>query len=93
MQPEYYVRFAGADILYGHLKEGRFVLDHADRIVSLGEAPAGGVRVQAEASNGVPYTYQTCESDDTVLEYYETWQEAAFPEMYRGGASLSRFVP
>ncbi len=89
MQPEYYVRFAEAVILYGHLKDGQFVLDHSDKILSFGEAPAGGIRVQAEASNGVQYTYQTCESDDAVLEYYETWQEEAFPETYRGGASLS----
>jgi hypothetical protein len=90
MQPEYYVRFTDSDIRYGHLKDGQFVLDHADQILSLGAAPAGGIRVQAEAANGAQYTYQTCESDDSVLEYYETWREEDFPEMYRGGVSLSR---
>ena len=90
MQPEYYVRFADSDILYGHLNDGQFVLDHSDKIVSLEASATGGIRVQAEASNGVQYTYQTSESDDNVLEYYETWREGDFPETYRGGASLSR---
>ena len=48
------------------------------------------MRRQAEAANGVQYTYQTCESDENILEYYETWKEEEFPDMYRGGASLSR---
>ena len=90
MAPEYYVRFTDSEILYGHLKDGQFVLDHSDKIVSFSETISGGCKVQAEAANGVQYTYQTCESDDTVLEYYETWQEDSFSEMYRGGASLSR---
>lgn len=90
MQPEYYVRFTDSDVLYGHLENGQLVLDHSDTIFSIGEASTGGYCVQAQASNGVQYTFRTCESDDTVLEYYETWQEEAFAEMYRGGASLSR---
>ncbi len=89
MQPEYYVRFTDSDVLYGHLENGQLVLDHSDTIFSIGEASTGGYCVQAQASNGVQYTFRTCESDDTVLEYYETWQEEAFPETYRGGASLS----
>ena len=72
------------------MKDGAFVPDHADKIILLAENAAGGFKVQAEASNGVRYTYQSCESDDTVLEYFETWNEDEFPEMYRGGASLSR---
>lgn len=90
MQPEYYVRFSDSDILYGHLKNGQFVLDHSDKIVALEETPTGGFRVQAQASNGAQYTFRTCESDDMILEYYETWREEEFAEMYRGGASLSR---
>ncbi len=90
MYPEYYVQFTNSDILYGHLKNGQFVLDHSDKIICLEATAAEGVRVQAEASNGIQYTYQTCESDNDVLEYYETWREEDFPEMYRGGASLSR---
>ncbi len=33
---------------------------------------------------------QTSESDENVLEYYETWNEEEFPDTYSGGASLSR---
>ena len=90
MQPEYYVRFTSSVILYGHMKDGEFVPDHGDKIIRLEETGAGGTKIQAEASNGVQYTYQTAENDDSVLEYYETWEESVFPEMYRGGASLSR---
>ena len=93
MQPEYYVRFTDSHILYGHLKDGQFVLDHTDRIVSVGEAPSGGIRVQAETANGAGYTYQTGEGDENLLEYFETWQEEEFPESYRGGASLNRCTP
>ena len=90
MAPERYVRFADGFIVYGHMKDGAFAEDHRDRIVSLAETASGGVQIQAEASNGVQYSYRTCESDQDVLEYFETWDEAAFPEAYRGGASLSR---
>ena len=38
----------------------------------------------------LPQFYRTAENDPDVLEYYETWNEAEFPDMYRGGASLSR---
>ena len=90
MSPEFYVRFTDSDILYGHLKDGQFVPDHTDKIVSLAETDKGGLVIQAEAANGVQYTYRTSESDGNVLEYYETWREEEFPDMYRGGASLSR---
>ena len=90
MQPDYYVRFTDSNILYGHLTDGQFVLDHSDKIVSTEETAAGGFKVQAEASNGVHYTFQTSESNDNVLEYFETWREEEYPEMYRGGASLSK---
>ncbi len=90
VSPEYYVRFTDSAILYGHGKDGAFVPDHSDRIARLESPAAGRFRVQAEAANGVRYTYQTSESDENVLEYYETWNEKEFPEMYRGGASLSR---
>ena len=90
MSPEYHVRFTDAEIVYGHIKDGEFVSDHSDKISRLEETAAGGFKVQAESSNGVRYTYQTCESDADILEYFETWREEEFPEMYRGGASLSR---
>ena len=89
MGPAYHVRFLDGSIVYGHMKDGAFAEDHRDRITSVTET-ASGVRIQAEASNGVQYSYQSCESDVDVLDYYETWDEAAFPEAYRGGASLFR---
>ena len=90
--PAYHVRFTDSEILYGHMKDGAFVIDHADTISRFGKTAAGGFRVQAEAANGVQYTFQTSESDSNVLEYYETWNETDFPDSYRGGASLSRCI-
>ena len=88
LYPEYYVRFTASEIRYGHMKGGDFAVDHADPISLLEKMAAGGFVVQAQSSNGVRYTYRTCESDPNVLEYFETWREEEFPEMYRGGASL-----
>ena len=89
MAPEYHVRFTDAEIVYGHLKDGTFAADYADRLVKLEKTAAGGYLIQAEASNGQRYSYQTCESDPSVLEYYESWDTRDFPETYRGGASLT----
>lgn len=89
MQPEYYVQFTDTEIIYGHMKDGSFVPDHSDTIISAEETAAGGLKIRAESASGVQYTYQTSEGDMNVLEYYETWQEEEFPDMYRGGASLS----
>ena len=72
------------------MRDGEFVLDHADPIALAEKTAAGGFAIRAESSNGVRYTFRTGEGDDAVLEYFETWNEADFPEMYRGGASLSR---
>ena len=85
--PEYYVQFTDAEVIYGHLQDGTFVSDHADKIDNVAQT-ANGVRVQVQASNGGQYTFRTCETDVGVLEYYETWDEQAFAEMYRAGASL-----
>ena len=90
MYPEYFVRFTDSEILYGHMKNEDFTPDHSDKIIHLEMIASGGFKVQAEAANGVQYTYQTSASDRDILEYYETWNEGSFPEMYRGGASLSR---
>ena len=90
MQSEYTVLFTYAGVLYGHVKDGEFVIDHADRISSFERNAAGGYKVKAVSLNGVRYSYQTCESDADILEYFETWEEAAFPDMYRGGASLMK---
>ena len=78
LQPEYYVQFTNSEIP-----------DHSDRITRLEETAPGIFKVQAESANGTHYTYQTCESDHCVMEYYGTWSEEEFPETYSIGASLS----
>lgn len=89
--PAYHVRFTDSEILYGHMEEdGAFVVDHTDTVSRFEKTAAGGFTIRAEAANGVRYTFRTSESDHDVLEYFETWNEADFPESYRGGASLSR---
>ncbi len=90
MYPEYYVQFTDAYINYGHMINGTFTLDHSDSIFLFENNESGAYKVQAKSANGVQYTYQTSENDTDILEYYETWNEEEYPEMYRGGASLSR---
>jgi hypothetical protein len=89
IQPEYYVEFTKTDVKYGHMKDGDFVVDHSDKISELEKTADGEYKVKAESANGVQYTYRTAEGDADVLEYYETWNEDDFSEMYRGGASLT----
>ena len=89
IQPEYYVEFTKTDVNYGHMKDGDFVVDHSDKISELEKTADGEYKVKAESANGVQYTYRTAEGDADVLEYYETWNEDDFSEMYRGGASLT----
>ena len=89
MAPEYHVLFREGQIHYGRLEGTQFYLDHSDAITLL-EETGTGVLVQAQAGNGVKYSYRTAESDPDVMEYFETWNEAEFPDMYRGGACLSR---
>ena len=91
MYPEHYVRFTDTEAQYGHLKDGKFDVEYTHRIEEFETLPDGGYRVKLESDIGVQYTYQTAESDPDVLEYYDTWNEADFPTMYRGGASLSRY--
>jgi hypothetical protein len=90
--PEYYVRFTDSEILYGHMKGSDFAADHSDKITLLERTASGRLKIQAESSGGVRYTYLTGESDPDILEYYETWEEESFPDAYRGGASLSRSI-
>ena len=90
MQPEYYVQFTETEVNYGHMKDGGFDVDHSDMISEIEKTADGEYKVKAESANGVQYTYRTAEGDADVLEYYETWNEDDFPEMYRGGASLSK---
>ena len=90
MQPEYYVQFEGLQINYGHMKADDFVVDHIDKISYIEETSPGQYIVRAETSAGNRYTLKTAESDNDVLEYYETWNEKEFGDTYRGGSSLSR---
>ena len=90
MQPEYYVQFGDAEIIYGHMENNDFVPDHFDSISLFEELETGGYKIQAESDNGVQYTYQSSEENADILEYYETWNEDEFSEKYSGGASLSR---
>ncbi|MCR5469233.1 MAG: hypothetical protein K6F37_09750 [Lachnospiraceae bacterium] len=90
MQPDYYVQFTDTEINYGHLKGDEFVLDHSDEISTIGRTADGLYRIQAGTESGGQYTFQTSEDDPDVLEYYETWNEEVFSEVYRAGASLSR---
>ncbi len=89
-QAMYYVRFAGTDINYGHMKDGGFVLDHTDTASRIEQIPGGGYIVQAKTADGGEYTYRSEEGNRDTLCYYETWNEADFPDAYRGGSSLSR---
>ena len=82
--------FGDAEIIYGHMQDGEFVPDHFDEITLFEQLESGGFKVQAESENGVQYTYQTAESDENILEYYETWNEDEFPDKYSGSASLSK---
>ena len=90
MQPEYYVQFTEAEVNYGHMKDGAFALDHSDKISEIEKNADDEYKIKAESAGGIQYTYQTAEGDADILEYYETWDEEDFSEMYRGGASLSR---
>ena len=65
-------------------------MDHSDKINNVEEIATGRFRVQAETAGGNQYTYQTSEGDKDILEYYDTWNEDEFSDMYRGGASLTR---
>ena len=90
MQPEYYVQFTEAEVNYGHMKDGAFALDHSDKISEIEKNADDEYKIKAESAGGIQYTYQTAEGDADILEYYETWDEENFSEMYRSGASLSR---
>ena len=89
-QAEYFVRFEGTDIIYGHMKDEEFVPDHTDAISLIEPAPGGGYMIKAKSENGAEYTYRSAEGNGVVLEYYSTWDVADFSYQYRGGASLSR---
>ena len=89
-QAEYYVRFDGSDIVYGHMKDEDFVPDHTDKASLIEPTGDGGCMVKAESEEGGKYTYRSAEGNRDVLEYYSTWDEEDFPHEYSGSASLSR---
>ena len=87
----HYVQFTDTEINYGSLTDdGKFELDYADKIDSIKEVSDGIYQVKAQSEKGRKYTYQTCEDDDTIMEYYGTWDENEFANTYSGGASLSK---
>ncbi|MBP8969653.1 MAG: hypothetical protein KBG42_10280 [Lachnospiraceae bacterium] len=88
--PEWTVVFGDTTIDYGHVEDGEFVADHSDKITLLEQYSEHSFKIQAESATGVKYTYQTSASDETVLEYYETWDESEYPDKYSGSASLCR---
>ncbi len=90
--PEYHARFTDTKILYGHETKAGFEEDHSDSISRLERTEEGGFRIWAQTPEGHRYTYRTSGEDPDVLEYYDTWDEEEFPEMYRGGASLWRVI-
>ncbi len=90
IQPQYYVTFADDKINYGHMKDGEFVLEYSDEIDTFSTTDKGGYKVQATASNGTQYTYQSSEETEDILEYYGTWNEDEFGDTYSGSASLVR---
>ena len=77
-------------IEYGYVENDKFVLDHSDKICSIEQFSEHGFTVQAETDTGVQYTYKTSEDDETILEYYGTWDETKYADNYSGSASLFR---
>ena len=90
MAPEYYVQFTSSEIVYGHMTNGSFTPEFSDKIFASEELASGGYMVKSINSSGVKYTYLTSESDENVLEYYETWDEFDYADKYFGGSSLSK---
>ena len=90
LYPEHDVQFTDTEIQYGRSKDGTFVPDYADRIVLIQKDAEGRYIIQAEAANGVQYTYRMSEGNADALEYFGTWDESDFPNKYSGGASLYR---
>ena len=89
-RPEWEVRFFEDAIEYGYVENDKFVLDHSDKICSLEQISEHGFIVQAETEDGAQYTYKTSEDDETILEYYGTWDEKEYADNYSGSASLFR---
>ena len=90
-EPEFYVRFTRNEIQYGHMSaEGEFVNDRSDKITRLDVTIEGKFLIQAESQKAGKYTFKTSEKDLGIMEYYTTWDEAAFADNYVGGSSISK---
>ena len=87
-QPEFFVRFIDSQIQYGHTDNGTFVMEYADDIDSIQEIDDGIYRIQSKEHGGREYTYQTAGDDDSILEYYSTWNEREFADHYSASSSL-----
>jgi hypothetical protein len=72
------------------MTNGSFIPEYSDKIFAAEELASGGYMVKSINSTGIKYTYLTSETDDTVLEYYETWDEYDYADKYFGGSSLSK---
>ena len=90
LAPSRYIQFTSADIKYGQMKDGAFVEDYSDKITKLEKTAAGGFIVQAEAANGVKYTFKTSDTDINTMEYYETWTESEYAEKYSASGSITK---
>ncbi len=89
-EPEWVIEFDEMAINYGHMDGDDFVVDHTDKIKTVEQDSEHSFTIQAETKDGIQYTYKTSEGDETILEYYETWDESKFAESYSGSASLFR---
>lgn len=90
LAPSRYIQFTSADIKYGQMKDGAFVEEYSDKITKLEKTAAGGFIVQAEAANGVKYTFKTSDTDVNTMEYYETWTESEYAEKYSASGSITK---
>ena len=87
----YYVQFTSSEINYGHMTDdGDFVIDYSDKITLFECVAPGFYTIQAENSNGNQYTYQTAEDDNTIMNYYGSWNEDEFADTYSASSSLMK---
>ena len=87
--PEYYVKFhigEKAEAEYGAYNNDEFTQEHSAKIVSAHKNDSGNYVINM-ASEEEKYSYLWC---GDYIEYYETWEESEFADMYRGGASLTK---
>ena len=87
--PEYFVRFCvgeNAEAGYGTYNNDEFAREHSAKIVSAHKNDSGNYVINMASEEG-KYSYLWC---GDYIEYYETWDESEFADMYRGGASLTK---